>query len=89
MTEPMTEPLFQILPAAMHGDVLRAMFKHGVQPDDGDGILIAYMMSMAEFFRGLHKEHPRDRVEQWIDWIGPNLKHNVFPTEEPTHADSK
>lgn len=91
MTEEQTTgPVFGIFPTEMHADILRAMVKHGVDPTDADTQLFAYVVSLTQFFRGLHGEgHPRERIEGWIDWIGPNLKYNLFPKEDILRTTSK
>ena len=75
---------FVALPARMHADIVRAMVKNGVRPNDGDAVLTAYTASLVEFFRGLKKEgHPADRIDGWVDWLAANVKANVNAPEVP------
>lgn len=82
MTEQKSPATFIIMDSKVHEDILKSMVQNDIDPTDADKILIAYTLSVSEFFRGLQKEgHSQEKIEGWVDWMAENIKHNVNPPD--------
>lgn len=81
MKQQTTGPTFALVNSKVHTEILKAIAKSGIDLTDADAILVAYTMSLTQFFLGLKKEgHSRNNIDGWIDWIAENVKFNVNST---------